>query len=116
MTQRELELKLECRKRELDLQRKKRDSKIALIAAQNQTGMAQLEQDILRQESIEGKESDDQITDKVSVTSPSFKHFLAPSTHAVTDFESRGNHSRPCTDVKLECHWDMFPKNITLFI
>lgn len=52
MTQRELELKLECRKRELDLQLKKRDSKIALIAAQNQTGMAQLEQDILRQDSI----------------------------------------------------------------
>lgn len=62
--------------------------------------MAQLEQGILGQDSIEGRTSDDQITGKVSIASPSLKHHLAPSTRAATDFERGDNHSGPCTDVK----------------
>ena len=42
MAQRELEWKLECRKRELDLLRKKREDEIA-ISAQNQAEVAELE-------------------------------------------------------------------------
>ena len=56
-------------------QREKRENKMALIAAQNQAEMAQLKQEILRQDSIEGNTSADQITGKVSVPLPSFKHW-----------------------------------------
>ena len=58
MAQRELELKLECRKRELDLLWKKRENEMDLISAQDQTEMAQLEHEILRQDSIEGKKDE----------------------------------------------------------
>lgn len=62
--------------------------------------MAQLEHEILRQNSIEGKDDEDRITSKVSVTSPSLKHHLAPSPNAFNEFESRGNHLSRCTDEK----------------
>lgn len=48
---------------------------MALIAAQNLAEMAQLKQEILRQDSIQGNTSADQITGKVSVHLPSFKHW-----------------------------------------
>ena len=56
MAQRELELKLEYRKRELDLLRKKRENDMAIISAQDQADVAQLENEILGQDLIEGKE------------------------------------------------------------
>ena len=56
-------------------QQKKRENKMALIAAQNLAEMAQLKQEMLRQDSIEGNTSADQITSKVSVHLPSFKHW-----------------------------------------
>ena len=57
MAQKELEWKLECRKRELELLRRKREDEMAVISAQNQAEVAQLEHEILGQESNEGKTS-----------------------------------------------------------
>ena len=53
---------------------KKRENKMVLTAAQNQAEMAQLKQELLRQDSS-GNTSADQITSKVSVHLPSFKHW-----------------------------------------
>ena len=47
---------------------------MVLTAAQNQAEMAQLKQELLRQDSS-GNTSADQITSKVSVHLPSFKHW-----------------------------------------
>ena len=49
---------------------------MALIAAQNLVEMAQLKQEILRQDSIEGNTSADQITSKVSVHLYSCSYWL----------------------------------------
>ena len=91
MAQKELEWKLECRKRELDLLRKKREDEMAVISAQNQAEVAQLEHEILGQESSEGKASNDEIS-KVSKSSPSLKHYLVPSPKVITEVESKGSH------------------------
>ena len=85
-----LGLKLERRKRELDLLRKKRQDEMAVISARNQAEVAQLEHEILGQEAIEGKDNNDQIS-KVSKTLPSLKRYLVPSSHAITEDESKDN-------------------------
>ncbi|PFX12711.1 hypothetical protein AWC38_SpisGene23285 [Stylophora pistillata] len=61
MAQRELEWKLECQKRELDLLRRKREDEMAVISAQNQAEVAHLEPEILGQEFNRGKASYDEI-------------------------------------------------------
>lgn len=96
MAQRELEWKLECRKRELNLLRRKREDKMAVISAQNQAVVTQLEHKILGQESNEGKASNNEIS-KVSKSLPSLKHYVVPSPKAITEVESKDS---PCTDVK----------------
>ena len=96
MVQKELEWKLECRKRELDLLRRKRDDEMAVISAQNQAEVAQLEHEILGQESNEGKASNGEIS-KVSKSSPSLKHYVVPSPKAISEVESKDS---PCTEVK----------------
>ena len=101
MAQKELELKLERRKRELDLLRKKREDEMAVISARNQAEVAQLEHEILGQEAIEGKDNNDQIS-KVSKTSPSLKHYLVPSSHAITEDESKDNFSSSRVELSTE--------------
>ena len=106
MVQKELERKLECRKRELDQLRRKRNDEMAVISAQNQAEVAQkkkkkaevaqLEHEILGQESNEGKASKDEIS-KVSKSSPSLKHYVVPSPKAISEVESKDS---PCTEVK----------------
>lgn len=96
MVQKELEWKLECRKGELELLRWKREDEMALISAQNQAEVAQLEHEILGQESNEGKASNDEISE-VSNSSPSLKHYVVPSPKAITEVESKDS---PCTEVK----------------
>ena len=96
MVQKELEWKLECRKPELDLLRRKRDDEMAVISAQNEAEVAQLEHEILGQESNEGKASNDEIS-KVSKSSPSLKHYVEPSPKAISEVESKDS---PCTEVK----------------
>ena len=49
MAQKELELKLQRRKRKPDLLRKKREDEMAVISARNQAEVAQLEHEILGQ-------------------------------------------------------------------
>ena len=58
--------------------------------------MAQLEHEILGQESNEGKASNEEIS-KVSKSSPSLKHFVVPSPKAIREVESKDS---PCTEVK----------------
>ena len=91
MAQKELEWKLECRKRELDLLRRKREDEMAVISAQNQAEVAQLEHEILGQESSEGKAPSDEIS-KVSKSSPSLKHYVVPSPKVITEVESKDRH------------------------
>ena len=55
MAQRDIEWKLECRKRELDLLRRKREDEMAVFSVQNQFEVAHLEHEILGQEFNEGK-------------------------------------------------------------
>ena len=55
-----------------------------MISAQNQAEVAQLEHEILGQESSEGKASNDEIS-KVSKSSPSLKHYVVPSPKVVTE-------------------------------
>ena len=71
MAQREFEWKLECRKRELDLLGKKIEGEIAIISAQNQAEVAQLEHQILDQP-ILGKVYE---TGKVSTSLPSLNRY-----------------------------------------
>ena len=61
MARKELEWKLQCRKRELDLLRRKREDKMAM---KNQVEVAQLEHEILDQVSSEGKASNDEISER----------------------------------------------------
>lgn len=99
MAQRELELKLEYRKRELDLLRRKRENDMAIISAQDQAEVAHLENEILGQDLIEGKEVTERRV-KVNQTSPSLKHYLVPSPHTVSDLDSKDEHSSPCIEVE----------------
>ena len=87
MVQKELEWKLECRKRELELFRRKREDELAVIYAQNQAEVAQLEHEILGQESNKGKASNDEIS-KVSKPSPPLKHDVVPSPKTITEVEN----------------------------
>ena len=99
MAQRELELKLEYRKRELDLLRLKRENDMAIISAQVRADVTQLENEILGQDLIEGKEVIERRV-KVSQTSPSLKHYLVPSPYTVSDLDSKDEHSSPCIEVE----------------
>ena len=99
MAQRELELKLEYRKRELDLLRRKRENDMAIISAQDQAEVAHLENEILGQDLIEGKEVTERRV-KVNQTSPSLKHYLVPSPHTVSDLDSKDEHSSQCIEVE----------------
>ncbi|PFX32141.1 Adenosine receptor A2b [Stylophora pistillata] len=96
MVQRELEWKLECRKRELDQLRRKREDEMAVISAQSQAEVARLEHEILGQEFNEGKACNDEIF-KVSKSSPSLKHYVVPSPKATSEVERKDS---PCTEVK----------------
>ena len=75
---------------------------MAIISAQDQGEVAQLENEILGQDLIEGKEVVERRV-KVSQTSPSLKHYLVPSPHTVSDLDSKDEHSR---------QRDMFPKEV----
>ena len=92
MAQRELELKLEYRKWKLKLLQKKRESKKAIISAQNEAELAQLEHEIIGQD-VGVKKQDS----KVSETVTSLKHCLVPSPNTNTDAESKDKFSKPCT-------------------
>ena len=86
MAQRELEWQLECRKRELDLLRKKREDEIAVISAKDQAEAAQLESEMLGQEYNEGRDNE---ADKVSKPSSFLKHYLVPTPKETTEVESK---------------------------
>jgi len=80
-----------------------REDEMAVISAQNQAEVAQLEHEILEheilgQESNEGKASNDEIS-KVCKSSPSLKHYVhvVPSPKTFTEVESKDS---PCTEVK----------------
>ena len=64
---------------------------MAVISAQNQAEVAQLEHEILGQESSEGKAPSDEIS-KVSKSSPSLKHYVVPSPKVITEVESKDRH------------------------
>ena len=57
----------------------------------NQAEVAQLEHEILGQESNEGKASNEEIS-KVNKSSPSLKHYLVSSPKVITEGESKGSH------------------------
>ena len=102
IVQKELELKLELRKRELELLRKKRENEEAVISAQNQAEIAQLEYEILGQESIDGKRNKVQSSEigKVSnIDTPSLKPYLVPSPKESTGTGSKDDISSSCADV-----------------
>ena len=92
--QKELQLKLEYQKREFELLRKKRESDKAVIAAQNEAELAQLEHEIIGQEVTEGNAEKNQ-NSKVSETITSLKPYLMN-----TDAESKDHFSNPCTELK----------------
>ena len=102
MAQKELELKLELRKREVELLRKKRENEEAVISAQNQAEIAQLEHEILGQESIDGKRNKVQSSEigKVSnIDTPSLKPYLVPSPKESTGTGIKDNISSSRADV-----------------
>ena len=102
IAQKELELKLELRKREPELLRKKRENEEAVISAQNQAEIAQLEYEILGQESIDGKRNKVQSSEigKVSNTDmPSLKPYLVPSPKESTGTGSKDDISNSRADV-----------------
>ena len=72
---------------------------MAIISAQDQAEVAQLENEILGQDLIEGKEVVERRV-KVSQRSPSLKHYLVPSPHTVSDLHSKDEHSSPCIKVE----------------
>ena len=113
IAQKELELKLELRKRELELLRKKRENEEAVISVQNQAEIAQLEHEILGQESIDGKRNKVQSSEigKVSnIDTPSLKSYLVPSPKESTGTGSKDNISSSRADGSPVVTWDMFPK------
>ena len=61
---------------------------MAIISAQNQAEVAQLEHEILDQESSKGTTSNDVIW-SVNIRSPSLKRYVVPSLNAVTEAESK---------------------------
>lgn len=69
---------------------------MAVISVQNQAEVAQIEHEILGQESNEGKASNDEIS-KVSKSLPSLKHYVVPSPKKINEVESKDS---PCTEVK----------------
>ena len=91
MAQKESEWTLECQKQEPKLLRRKREHEMAVISTQDQAKMAQLEHEILGQESREGKACSDKIS-KVSKSSPSLNHYLVPSPKVITEVETKHSH------------------------
>ena len=77
---------------DLELLRKKRESEKAIISAQNEAELAQLEDEIIGQEVVEKKQDS-----KVSETVTSLKHCLVPGPNANTDAESMDKFSNPRT-------------------
>lgn len=94
MAQRELELSFERRRQELELLRKQKEDDLATISAQEQAEKAELENQILGQVLIE-RQANREWMSKFSKTSPPLKHYLVPSPHAVSEFESKGVYSSP---------------------
>lgn len=99
MAQRELELKLECLKREFELFRKKRKSGKKVISSQNEAKLAQLEHEIIGQEvtkrNVE-KNQNSMVSEKITP----LKHNLVPGPNVNTDAESKDHFSNPCTELK----------------
>ena len=107
IAQKELELKLE-------LLRKKRENEEAVISAQNQSEIAQLEHEILGQESIDGKRNKVQSSEvgKVSNTdTPSLKPYLVPSPKESTGTGSKDNISSSRADVSPVVTLGYVPQN-----
>ena len=75
---------------------RKKEDEMAVISVQNQAEVAQIEHEILGQESNEGKASNDEIS-KVSKSLPSLKHYVVPSPKKINEVESKDS---PCTEVK----------------
>ena len=72
---------------------------MAIISAQDQAEVAHLENEILGQDLIKGKEVTER-RGKVSQTSPSLKHYLVPSPHTVSDLHSKDENSSACIEVE----------------
>ena len=102
IAQKELELKLELRKRELELLRKKTENEEGVISAQNQAEIAKLEHEILGQESIDGKRNkvqSSEIGNVSNIDTPSLKPYLVPSPKESTGTGSKDNISSSRADV-----------------
>ena len=105
IAQKELELKLELRKRELELLRKKRENEEAVISAQNQAEIAQLEHEILGQESIDGKRNKVQSSEIKESTGTGIKDNISSSRADVSPVVTLGyvsqnpERAQVCADV-----------------
>ena len=79
--------------------KKKRESEKAVISAQNEAELAQLEHEIIGKEVTERNAEKNQ-DNKVSETVISLKHlYLVPSPNVNTDAESKDHFSNPCTEL-----------------
>ena len=114
IAQKELEVKLELRKPEIELLRKKRENEEAVISAQNQAEIAQFEHEILGQESIDTKRNKVQSSEigKVSnIDTPSLKPYLVASPKESTGTGSKDNISSSRADVSPVVTLGYVPQN-----
>ena len=89
MAQRDWELKLESRKRELKVVIVVKVVKV-VIAAQNEPELAQVEHEMIAQEVTERNAEKSQ-DNKVSETITSLKHYFVPSPNVNIDAENKDN-------------------------